>query len=321
MAPKSKPRAYKVLGYPHLSMALEIGGIYTRAELESRCSGTSERKRQLEKKLEDPKLFKPVPLAGCFAKKRKAASTNGQPQWVRPPKVAGNRKIDENASTRQRIAERLADQLLRESNGKVTDDMLLAVLQAWGSYDNKRRKNVRRKDAKAVFSDTFGLVTSRGGSKPVLTGMSRKCPQVTRMMTLWLKGQNPKFPATSISLNVNYRAARHRDRFNAGPSAIRAIGRFKGGQLLYWKRDPRNCKVKKLKRKDSTKLDLRERLHYFDGTRAHEVCAFKGMRFSIVYFTVQNYFKTPAKLRRQCEDLGFHMPTEKSLEKAKKMAQ
>lgn len=39
-----------------------------------------------------------------------------------------------------------------------------------------------------MFSDTFGLVTSRGGSKPVLTGMSRKCPRVTRMMTLWLKG-------------------------------------------------------------------------------------------------------------------------------------
>ena len=39
-----------------------------------------------------------------------------------------------------------------------------------------------------MFSDTFGLVTSRGGSKPVLTGMSKKCPQVTRMMTLWLKG-------------------------------------------------------------------------------------------------------------------------------------
>ena len=37
----------QVLGYPHLSMALEIGGIYTRAELESRCRGTSERKRQL----------------------------------------------------------------------------------------------------------------------------------------------------------------------------------------------------------------------------------------------------------------------------------
>ena len=47
---------------------------------------------------------------------------------------------------------------------------------------------VRRKDAKAVFSDTFGLVTSRRGSKPVLTGMSKKCPQVTRMMALWLKG-------------------------------------------------------------------------------------------------------------------------------------
>ena len=55
-------------------------------------------------------------------------------RWVRPPKVAGNRKIDENASTRQRIAERLADQLLRESNEKVTvgspwDVMLFGLLQ------------------------------------------------------------------------------------------------------------------------------------------------------------------------------------------------
>ena len=43
----------QVLGYPHLSMALEIGGIYTRAELESRCSGTSERKHQLVPRLVD----------------------------------------------------------------------------------------------------------------------------------------------------------------------------------------------------------------------------------------------------------------------------
>ena len=34
------------------------------------------------------------------------------------------------------------------------------------------------------------------------------------------QGQNPKFPATSISLNVNYRAARHRDRFLGDPLGL-----------------------------------------------------------------------------------------------------
>ena len=38
---------------------------------------------------------------------------------------------------------------------------------------------VRRKDDKPVFSDTFGLVGSRGSPKPVMTSMSKKYPTLT----------------------------------------------------------------------------------------------------------------------------------------------
>ena len=51
--PDSSFFAPQVLGYPHLSMALDLGAVYSKAELESRCSGTPQRKAQL------------VPCRGC----------------------------------------------------------------------------------------------------------------------------------------------------------------------------------------------------------------------------------------------------------------
>ncbi|CAK9095729.1 DNA-directed RNA polymerases I and III subunit RPAC1, partial [Durusdinium trenchii] len=41
------------------------------------------------------------------------------------------------------------------------------------------------------------------------------------------------FSFASISLDINHRAARHRDQNNSGPSAIAAVGPFQGGELLY----------------------------------------------------------------------------------------
>ena len=50
-----------------------------------------------------------------------------QPKWVRPPKVRGGRKVDEEASRRRRIADHLAGELQRE--GSVGDEELLLVLR------------------------------------------------------------------------------------------------------------------------------------------------------------------------------------------------
>ena len=168
-----------------------------------------------------------------------------------------------------------------------SEDVLL-VLKAWATRENTARKNVKRK-GKRVFSDTFGLVNSRASRAPVLTQLSKRHPYLTRMLTQWLRSRNGQFPFTSISLNVNYAAARHRDkrlgdrhrlcrlmaRNNVGPSAIKAFGRFSGGKLRYWARDSRSKKVAGLRRKEATELDVRS-IQYFDGTRAHATWANTG---------------------------------------------
>lgn len=307
--------AYKVLGYPHLSMALDLGAVYSKAELESRCSGTPQRKAQLEAKLKDRTLFSPVPLEKAFNRKRKA-ETQRKPQWVRSPALSQAKKVDDFTGPRRRIAEKMAGDILEA--GKIKEKDLLNVLKAWGSYDNKRRKNVRRRDDKPVFSDTFGLAGSRGSPKPVMTSMSKKYPNVTELMNRWFLSSvgRKSFFWTSISLNIDYQAARHRDRNNLGPSAIRGLGKYSGGHLRYWKRDPLTCKVEHLKKKDSILLDIKRKIHYFDGGKAHEVTHKSGQRISLVFFCVQRSEKMSAALRRRATEMGFSLPTSAWIEQA-----
>ncbi|CAJ1404113.1 unnamed protein product [Effrenium voratum] len=306
--------AYQVLSYPHLGMGLELGSVYTTAELELRCA-SPKRREQLHAKLKKPELFKPVALQAALSRKRKVVED--QPKWVRPPKVRGGRKVDEEASRRRRIADHLAGELQRE--GSVGDEELLLVLKAWAAKENTARKNVMRKGKakRPVFSDTFGLVRSRQSRQPTLGALSRKYPNMTKLLTAWCRRTLGNFPFTSISVNVNYAAARHRDRNNVGPSAIKAFGRYRGGQLLYWPKDERCGDVKDLPRQECQVLNVDQKPHYFDGTKAHEVRPFKGERFSVVFFTVGMYSAVSASVKDASAKLGFCMPTPESIEAAK----
>ena len=96
------------------------------------------------------------------------------------------------------------------------DEDVLLVLKAWATRENTARKNVKRKGHR-VFSDTFGLVNSRAQRQPVLTQLSKRHPYVTQMLATWLGRENGQFPFTSISVNVNYSAARHRDKRPGSP--------------------------------------------------------------------------------------------------------
>lgn len=52
--------AYKVVGLPNLDMRLDMGRVYTLAQLELRCGPSPSRQRALHLKLADPKMFKPA---------------------------------------------------------------------------------------------------------------------------------------------------------------------------------------------------------------------------------------------------------------------
>ena len=49
-------------------MALELGSVYTRAELELRCGGTPHRRAQLAAKLKNREIFQPASLQDVLSR-------------------------------------------------------------------------------------------------------------------------------------------------------------------------------------------------------------------------------------------------------------
>merc|ERR1712232_59636 len=108
---------------------------------------------------------------------------------------------------------------------------------------------------------------------------------------------------------------RHRDGNNMGPSIIKAIGNFKGGNLNYFPNDDRALELEQLPPSDKVSLDLNKNWALFDGRRAHEVDPFKGERFSLVYFTCPRNDRIDAKTKAAMVTCGFPMPTPKSTQR------
>jgi len=125
----------------------------------------------------------------------------------------------------------------------------------------------------------------------------------------------PEFSFTGINVNKNYAGKRHRDGNNMGPSIIKAIGNFKGGNLNYYPNDDRALELEQLPPSDKVSLDLRKNWALFDGRRAHEVDPFKGERFSLVYFTCPRNDRIDAKTKAAMLKCGFPMPTPKSTQR------
>jgi hypothetical protein len=321
------PMAFKILNYPKLGMRLELGSIYTKAELEARCGKHHpERREQLHKKLADRALFKPVSLQCAMQRVKKTSVKKKaiQPHWVRPPVLLKGPGEKDEVGRRRLVADGIAAALLRDAEERETiikDDSVLSVLRAWGFYLNSIRKNVIPQGDEGVFSDTLGLTRSRD-ARTLMSSLSRNYPNVSRLLMRWFRDHRPPsldedFPVTSISVNSKYAARRHRDRNNAGPSVIRAFGNFSGGNLLYWPKDTRQGGVEMLSKSDAQTLHVRTSAAIFDGRRAHEVTHFKGKeRFSLVFFTVGKYDAASSEARELCDDLGFIFPNRASIERA-----
>merc|ERR1711956_197800 len=122
------------------------------------------------------------------------------------------------------------------------------------------------------------------------------------------------FPSTSISLNYAYAAKIHRDQGNHGPSMGMAVGKFTGGKLRYWEHD-RNDKRDGLELDDLAErvppkiVDVSKGPKLFDGRRAHVVEAFKGSRYSLVFFSIGKYWRAPKPAVDFLKKYGAESPT------------
>jgi len=194
---------------------------------------------------------------------------------------------------------------------RVRDEDVERTLQEWAFARNPYRTNVMKEGQTWVWSDTLGLLIDRIGDIHI-TSATTMYPAVMRIIVQWLRERLPpeaaKFGFTSINLNCNYAAQRHRDKNNFGPSLIKAFGSFTGGELAYWPEDDKTVKVDDMPQDKKVQVQLRDGLMMFNGNCAHAVNDFQGERFSVVYFTLGCHAKAKPADRAKLEELGVAMP-------------
>uniref|UniRef100_A0A7S0FE79 Uncharacterized protein n=1 Tax=Pyrodinium bahamense TaxID=73915 RepID=A0A7S0FE79_9DINO len=212
-----------------------------------------------------------------------------------------------------------------QTGRRIRDTDVTFVLDAWKFRRNDRRKNVIPDGKGFVSSEMLGLVCVRAFHRLVIAQQSRKFPLVTKLLCQYLHDNPPpglprgsQFPFTTICINKDYAARRHRDNNNLGLSVVRALGNFKGGRLRYWPDDPGAREapdVETLKESEAVVLDVRGRSVALDSTKAHEVEAFEGRRYSIVYFTVPRHERCAEEVRSLLsERCGLELKDDQSAE-------
>ena len=139
--------------------------------------------------------------------------------------------------------------------------------------------------ASYVFSDTVCLIRRYDGSLTTCSSVG-EFPHVIRMSNAWLEDNivdGNRVVYTSINLNYNYAARRHRDGNNLGPSIIKFVGDYQGGAVAYWENDVKSRHVEELYAEECRLIDIKKDFVTFDGCRAHEVMGFEGERYSCVF--------------------------------------
>jgi len=212
------------------------------------------------------------------------------------------------------VADRKAEELMKQAkkaNRAITDNEMETVLSTWAFAKNTARQNVIPGGQSWVWSDTLGLIRDRQGDIH-LTSSTTRYRSFTALINTWLGDRLPQevqeFKWTSLNLNCNYAAKRHRDGNNFGPSMIKAFGHFTGGALGCFPADNKSVDLEKLKSESKKTIDISTHLVMFNGNAAHEVDSFSGNRYSIVYFAIGCHARAPQKAMDELEGLGFAVP-------------
>ena len=107
----------------------------------------------------------------------------------------------------------------------------------------------------------------------------------------------------------NFPSRRHRDTGNEGPSAITAVGQFKGGRLRYWEEGQGKAVIESLPEDEANILELNDKVCFIDGHRAQGVEEYEGDRTSVVWFTHKCVWSTQPEVTMQVKLKGFRPPS------------
>eukprot|EP00928_Gymnodinium_smaydae_P032155 TRINITY_DN23361_c0_g2_i1.p1 TRINITY_DN23361_c0_g2~~TRINITY_DN23361_c0_g2_i1.p1 ORF type:complete len:601 (-),score=124.85 TRINITY_DN23361_c0_g2_i1:158-1870(-) len=235
---------------------------------------------------------------------------------VRLPASRVRRKDNYLTHRRRVVACEIAREKLKKA--KVVTSDVLDVLRKWPFLPNAARRNVLPEGKDWVFSDTFGLILSRTSAGCVESSLASQYPEMIQLFSRWLKDSPPKgydraFPFTSVNVNFDYAARAHRDARNAGPSMLRALGRFTGGRLEYYPDDDGSLPPGELPEAGRKRFDAAAAFRLFDGNRTHAVEPFEGERFSVVFYTSGGFERTQSGVKRALVNAGVTWPTQAAL--------
>lgn len=132
------------------------------------------------------------------------------------------------------------------------------------------RKNVSDKPVQAFalgYVPYRGIAYARG--KPF--GESKfnlKFDRLYATLNAFMKWLSPEFKYTTIQINKNVKCKPHTDRYNVGSSVLLAVGNFTGGELVI----------------EGEKYKVKNKPILFNGKEPHWTTAFRGKRYSIIFF-------------------------------------
>ena len=129
-------------------------------------------------------------------------------------------------------------------------------------------------------SQAFGVVNKRC-LKP---DFSRQCwlrPYLYKLL-LDFAEKYVDIPWTSVTVNQNYAAGRHRDRGNIGESYLVAFGDYTGGELKFWEGERAGI------------WDINKKPIVADFSELeHSVEPFEGERYSLVFYVCRGEYILP----------------------------
>ena len=167
------------------------------------------------------------------------------------------------------------------------------ILQALRSLKLPKdyRRGVRKSPADNKRGGMLGIVQEYGRPKYTSSCLTRKYPQVAKLLCEYVKNQYPAFNFTSIQINQGG-CALHVDTLNQGKSLIVSFGDHSGGELYEYPDKITNIK---------------NRLHEFSGLVPHMTLPFEGERYSVVFFSLRPYkIPLPEKTHQALlDDCGF----------------
>ena len=176
-------------------------------------------------------------------------------------RVAARNAIKESLSK----AEAAATRFLEKGLCKISEDDVLEALRALGGvWPTQERPNVAP-DIKMphVPGMCLGLAPDRSYAGCAVGKITKSCPNLSKLVTAWVANSLPDkdFRFGAVQINFNYRARKHIDANNLGPSYITSLGDHTGGHLWTGDRGVLDCK-------GSWKL--------FDGNTLHATQPFQG---------------------------------------------